>query len=205
MARASEVMVVERDVLLGERSFQGFSPAAAYDYESIILRSSRYAPRRNVEQDPSFKQPIAYCVITNPSASLVFAYRRATGEGEYDEERLRGKWSIGIGGHIGLADSDASPDPIRASMQRELEEELFWEGPFRPRIIGYINDDVDMVGKVHFGLLYLTETDALKISPRTEEISVARMVSAREWGAMIASGNDAIEGWSLIATRVLLL
>ncbi|MDD5556112.1 MAG: phosphoesterase [bacterium] len=204
MGSRAEIMVVGRDALLGERPFQGFSPAADHDYEALVLSRHGYAPREAAETDPSRKQPIAYCVIVNPRASLVFAYLRATGEGEYDEARLRGKWSIGIGGHVDRADGDALPDPVRASMRRELGEEIGWDGPFEPRIIGYINDDADMVGKVHFGLLYRLDTDARELRPRTREIARAAMLHFDEWRAMLDSPGVAVEGWSRIATAALL-
>jgi len=200
MPPTHEIMVVERDALLGTRPFQGFSPAAAHDYESIILSRYRYALRSEAEENPSLKQPIAYCFIVNPSRGLLFIYRRA--ESGYDEARLRGKWSAGIGGHIDRI-ALAGENPIRASMRRELGEELRWRGAFAPRIIGYLNDDADMVGKVHFGLLYRLDTDDVAIEAATREITETRMVSLAEWRRMLDDPACPIEGWSRIATAAL--
>jgi predicted NUDIX family phosphoesterase len=194
-------MVVERGALLDERPFQGFSPAPSYDYESLILKHYRYAPRADAEEDPSLKQPIAYCIIVNSARGLLFIYRRA--EGDYDEARLRGKWSVGIGGHIDRADL-SERNPIRASMLRELGEEIKWKGPLEPRILGYINDDIDMVGKVHFGLLYLLDTDEASLEPATREIAETRMIPLAEWRRMLDDPGCPIEGWSRIASAALL-
>jgi len=198
-----EIMVVERDLLLGEKTFQGFLPADRFDYESIILKNYHYAPRRAAELDPGLKQPIAYCMIVNPSAGSIFAYRRACGENDYAEERLRGKWSIGIGGHIDRADLSAE-NPILASMIRELTEEIAWEGPAEPRLLGYLNDELDMVGKVHFGLLYRLEASVGAITPRSREIAESRMVATSEWGKMMREPEQQIEGWTRIASGPLL-
>jgi predicted NUDIX family phosphoesterase len=197
------IMVIGREALLGERPFQGFSPAAACDYESLILRGYRYEPRARAEEDPSLKQPIAYCIIVNPRERMILAYRRAEGEGDYAEKRLRGKWSLGVGGHIDPGDLDAA-NPIRASMLRELGEEIRIGKPGEPRILGYINDDVDMVGKVHFGLLYRLDTDVRTVEPATREIAEARMLPAEEWREKLARDRAAVEGWSRIAFPALL-
>ncbi|MCX6340272.1 MAG: NUDIX domain-containing protein [Candidatus Aureabacteria bacterium] len=203
MSKGQEIMVVERDLLLRERPFQGFSPAGAYDYESLILKNYRYAPRGNVEDNPALKQPIAYCIIVNPAMGKIFAYKRAEGDGDYDEVRLRGKWSLGIGGHIDRADL-AAENPVRASMLRELGEEIEITGPLTPRILGYINDDMDMVGKVHFGLLYRLDTEAREITQRATEIAESRMLTAGEWQRMLRRRDIVIEEWSRIASGPLL-
>lgn len=203
MGSDAEIMVVDRKVLLGGRRFQGFAPADAYDYESLILKRYRYVPRSEAEERPSLKQPIAYCVIVNRALGRVFAYRRSEDERDYGEARLRGKWSLGIGGHIDRADL-AAENPIRASMLRELGEEIEIAGELRPRIMGYINDDTDMVGKVHFGLLYRLDTEAGEIAPRAREIAETRMLTEAEWRGMLRRQDIVVEEWSRIASAPLL-
>ena len=200
---AAEIMVVERDLLLAERPFQGFSPAAGYDYESLVLKNYRYEQREEAEGNPALKQPIAYCIILNPALGRIFAYKRSEGKEDYDEARLRGKWSLGIGGHIDRTDLTAE-NPIRASMLRELEEEITITVALEPRILGYINDDMDMVGKVHFGLLYRLDTEAREITQRAREIAEARMLTAGEWQHMLCRKDIVIEEWSRIASTPLL-
>lgn len=191
--------MVGRESLLAEKPFEGFSPHDAYDYESLILRHQRFAPRIQAEEDPSLKQPIAYCVLVDRRSASIFAYQRATRSGEYWEERLRGKWSIGLGGHIDLCDI-RSPNPIRASMEREIREEVACDGVIKPEIVGYINDERDMVGRVHFGILYCVDIGSRKVRHRTKEIAHSKMVSRDEWLRMLAEGLVTIEGWSRIIT-----
>ena len=205
MTRPGEgtIMVVGREALLAGRPFQGFSPASAFDYESLILRNYRYEPRGAAEEDPSLKQPIAYCVIVNPRLGLILAYRRADAEGDYAEKRLRGKWSMGVGGHIDPVDL-AGANPIRASVLREIGEEIRCAADGDPRILGYINDDSDMVGRVHFGVLYRLDTRATAVEPATREIAEARMIPASRWRAMLDGRGAAVEAWSRIAFGPLL-
>jgi predicted NUDIX family phosphoesterase len=203
MGSDAEIMVVDREILFGRRQFQGFAPDDTCDYESLILENYRYVPRSEAEDCPLLKQPIAYCVVVNRSLGKIFAYRRSEDEGDYGEARLRGKWSLGIGGHVDRNDL-ASENPIRASMLRELGEEIEIAGELKPRILGYINDDTDMVGRVHFGLLYLLDTENEEIAPRAKEIAEARMLTGGEWQGMLRREDIVIEGWSRIASSPLL-
>jgi predicted NUDIX family phosphoesterase len=196
--KKSGIMVVDREVLLGGRYFREFSPAGEYDYESIILGNYRFTDRREAEEDPFLKQPVGYCVVVNPKRGTILTYRRAEEEASYEEGRLRGRWSVGIGGHVEPPDSD-EPNPIEASMMREIREELAWNGRLELQLLGYINDDVDMVGKVHFGLLYLLKTRASMIKPRSKEIAEAGMVAIADLGEMMREGSRIFEGWSRIA------
>ena len=65
--------------------------------------------------DPSLKQIIPYAVVV--SGGQVFRYFRQGG----GEARLLGLASVGVGGHINPIDGN---DPVRAGIDRELDEEL---------------------------------------------------------------------------------
>ena len=112
-------MVVPREVLLGRDYFEGFRGGGEVDYESRILNNYKYQLRDQAEEDPHWKQPIAYALIVNPRLRLVFAYRRSKSEDQYPEKRLQGKWSWGVGGHIDKADLEQG-NPIQASLAREI-------------------------------------------------------------------------------------
>ena len=89
-------------------------------------------------------------------------------------------------------------------MLRELGEEIQIAGELKPRIMGYINDDMNMVGKVHFGLLYCLDTEAAEIAPRAREIAEARMLTEEEWRGMLRRKDIVVEEWSRIASAPLL-
>ncbi len=196
------IMVVPCKLLFGSNYFEGFRPQSETDHASRILANFTYMKRGLAEQDPTHKQPIGYSIIVNPVLKKVFAYQRASHDAKYGEKRLQGKWSWGVGGHIEKMDTDAG-NPLEMSMRRELGEEVSISGSITPKILGYINNDSDDVGKVHFGILYLIETDSLEVKPNDEEIDNGKMRTIGELEEICASPSFAVEEWSRIALEPL--
>ena len=193
-----EIMVVDRSTLFADGYFQGFSPAEVIDYYRIIQDNYFYEKRSVAETKPEFKQPIAYCLIMNKQTKHIFSYQRSAKEGHYDEKRLRGKWSWGIGGHIDRIDLEGK-DPILTSMLRELEEEVFIESYDPPEILGYINDDTTEVGEVHFGILFLLRTSSTKVKPVDEEIAWGDFMPLAELEEICMNEEKSVESWSEIS------
>lgn len=195
------IAVVPRIELFRDFEFQGFLPADKYDFEAVVRGHMRYVPRALAEKDASLKQPIAYCLIVNPAIRKVFAYRRSTRSQDYQEERLQGKWSWGVGGHI--EKYDGAEDPVRASMLRELCEEV--ELPDEPEVsvLGYINDDSNPVGQVHFGILYKIATSASHVVPRGSEMASGGFMDLASLEKILASPECQVETWSQIAMPAL--
>ncbi len=205
MAKEEQIIIaVKRDILFREHYFSGFEAAGTHDFESIIRADYTELKRGIAEQDPSYKQPIAYCIMYNPEKRRIFAFQRAAEKEDYDEKRLRGKWSFGVGGHVEPHDSRGG-DPLAASMRRELEEEVAFDGTFSASVLGYINDDETEVGRVHFGILYLVEVTAAELSPRSSELADGRLRPLPEIDKICATKDAEIESWSKIAWEALKL
>lgn len=202
------ILVIKRKRLFRYKAnyFQGDIPSAQVNFEQIILDGYEWMRRGDAEQNPHFKQPIGYCLVTNPGLRKVFAFQRSKEKGKYDETRLQGNYSWGSGGHIERKDtSDKQQNPIQESMQRELDEELeFVNGGVQtPQPIGYINDDSNSVGQVHFGILYLAKTDATIIKPKDPEIANGNLKTIAELEEILASPDCEVENWSRIAMEPL--
>jgi len=191
------VMVIRKNLLLGEEPFQGFKSAEATDYISRILEHYEYMERGLAEENPEYKQPIGYGIIINPDRKQVFTYKRAEKDGEYDEDRLKGKYSWGVGVHIDKTDGE---NPINTSLLREIEEEIGLQKSQikNLKVLGYINDEEDEVGKVHFGVLYLAETDAEIIQPKGEMAS-GKLTHYTELKQLIEHPEVIVENWSKIS------
>jgi predicted NUDIX family phosphoesterase len=190
-------MVVDRSTLFADQYFQGFAAAAEHDYQSLIQDHYFYDLRDKVETMPQYKQPIAYAIIVHKESHEVFAYQRSNKEGHYNETRLRGKWSWGIGGHIDKIDIE-NGDPIQASLKRELSEEVEIKSYDDPVILGYINDDETEVGTVHFGLLYLIMTSDRGVRPADAEIAWGGFMPISQLEEILQNGEAAVESWSEI-------
>ena len=196
------VMVIPRRDLFREGAFQGYAPAGGIDYEQRILKHHSYLLREVAEQDPSYKQPIGYALLVNPKRKKVFAYQRSTRDKDYPEKRLQGKWSWGLGGHIERGD-DRGENPLRESLLREIAEEVGITDWGRIRPLGYINDDSDPVGKVHFGILFLVETGAVKPPRLSAELAEGAFRDPGELASLCSDPEAVVEKWSRLALNPL--
>ncbi len=201
--KAKEVMVIDIDILFAKQDpFHGIIPAEKFDFNKLILEKFTWMDRKKAEQDPTYKQPIGYLVIYNPRRQEIFAYKRSKANRGSEERRLRDKWSCGVGGHIERED-DTSANPIYSSTLRELQEEVGIKDAGSLQVLGYINDDSEPVGRVHFGILYLLTVDYDEITPKTPEMSEGGLVSIRAFEEKCNSGKEHVEGWSEIVIKAL--
>jgi len=146
--------------------FEGFQPMADR-YLTTLLDPAHtsFRPRNEVEEDPSFKQLIPYCVFR--CGGQIFHYRRGKAGGE---GRLHSKRSVGIGGHISSTDQIHGDRRYFEAMHREIAEEVFLESGFSDRCVGLINDDQTPVGRVHLGIVHIFDLDSAQVRPREESI-----------------------------------
>ena len=156
MNKEEEVLVITEKLFDQLGRFAGFQKdVSPYLTELLNPTNMQFRARGKVEDDPSFKQLIPYCIMVHTSATgepHIFQYTRGKGQGE---QRLHAKLSIGIGGHISREDAAGSNEPYRTGMQRELDEEVIIESPYQESLVGMIFDDTTEVGRVHLGLVHL--------------------------------------------------
>ena len=189
-----EVLVVERESLFkGVGKFNGFD-ADPHHIETALknIRSSFFAPRADVENDPSLKQIIPYCPVLC-GVSVLLLKRKKT----QDEKRLHNLYSLGIGGHINPSDGSTNDlnSLLENALMRELNEELLLHCEPSRRLVGLLNDDTNPVGSVHFGLVYaITVPDRDAVAIREKELMDGVFVAAEE----LAEYADGMETWSRI-------
>ena len=191
-----EALVVKRDVLFENKYFQGFLPFDEHDYISKVLENYEYHIRGDeLENNSSLQQIIHYDWIVDKKEKKVFAYQRASGKKNYSETRLMNKISCGIGGHI---DKEDSSNPIEKAMMRELMEEVVMKKYPKPKIVGFLNDDSDSVGKVHFGIVAVAETNG-DVSKGDNEMKTGRFYSIGELESIFSDTNYEVESWTRIS------
>ncbi|WP_186335611.1 NUDIX domain-containing protein [Staphylococcus xylosus] len=170
------ITVVPRKILFNdeENKFNGFLDKNTVKGQEIFDTLSEFEVKRrgDMEEDPTFKQLISYCILENENDELL-VYERLSGGGE---ARLHGQSSIGVGGHMNdVKGAESINEVLRVNAQRELEEEVGLSESKSQNLayIGFINDDTNEVGEVHLGVVFkihvnsndvqAMETDTLRI------------------------------------------
>ncbi|MEE3219422.1 MAG: phosphoesterase [Planctomycetota bacterium] len=200
--QTEHVLVVPTELFHRLGHFQGFcGEIERYLDDLFSPEHTSYRSRSDVEEDPSLKQLIPYCIFLHRDADgqeSVFQYTRGSGQGE---SRLHAKRSVGIGGHISTVDAEADSDlhPYEEGMRRELDEEVIIETAYRQRCVGLINDDETPVGKVHLGVVHLFEVEGQQVRPREADITEAGFCPVRE----ILCDLEGFETWSQICLKAL--
>ena len=193
LARGADEMIwgIPRATALPHGPWSGFRVFASREEgEAEIARlegAVHVRPRRELELDPEWKQPIPYAIaIFRDAANQAHLFWMDRLEGTSDR-RLHGRASFGVGGHIGAADSG-----IESALTREWNEEV--ATPAMPRFtpIGLLNDDSDEVGRVHLGVVFLAILSSPEIQVREREKLAGALVPLEE--AVARAGE--LEGWS---------
>ena len=197
------MLVVPRSLFDRVGAFQGFCADTAAWLPAILdPRQTSWRPRATVEDDPSFKQLIPYCVLTwrdAGGAARYFAYTRGGGQ---SEARLRAKRSVGIGGHISSTDGAHGDDTsYDAGMRREIAEEIDIGGAWTTRCAGLINDDSNPVGRVHLGIVHVIELERPEVASRESELIECGFQSLEQ----LLADRERFETWSQITLDAIAL
>jgi len=186
MGQNEEILVVPRAVLL-PAPVHGFAARDAAAYVARIRARAVFRRRGDVEDDPSWKQIIPYLIVRH--GPEIFLFQRTE---TIAEARLRGKFSIGVGGHINRADVAGAEDLLEAGLRRELAEELEIDAAWTARFVGVLNDDSNAVGRVHFGLVHVIDVASPAIAVREPETLSGRLADPR----LLRDLYDRMETWS---------
>ena len=181
------VLVQDRNILLRNRSQrEGFEFIQEQKHELLHdISSGFFQSRYDCEHDEEVLQPIPYVLFFGHDHTI-FSYVRAKNIQDYGDERLFGKYSLGVGGHIVTADG---PDYLNGCLDREVNEEVIIDKKsLSPSLVGTIMAYEKPVDMVHFGLIYtihVTETvrpkEVALISGRMMNIDELQKDKQNEW------------------------
>lgn len=116
----------------------------------------KYILRSDAEYNPALQQLIPYVIILDITGTKFYVSRRIAGE-----ERLKGSYSLGFGGHIDP--TDGSQDVILKAFERELNEEVYINRKNTPAVLlGYVRD-LDSPTKDHLGFVFTVTARSVKI------------------------------------------
>jgi len=172
------------------------------DYVQNIRWYGYFKAREAVENDTSLRQIIPYVVIKHND--MYFVSQRLGGD-----ERLKGQYSIGTGGHVNLSDCvtnnssciDLTPT-VHQNIFRELLEETTLDDISFDMLehIGVFVDDSNDVSKVHSCLLYVLYVDK-QCAIREKNKLNGYWLTKDELFTKI--DDDKLESWSKIARKML--
>lgn len=187
------ILVVPRIKLFSTNAFQGLSTTVTKDVLETIETHKEFKLRPAMEEDPAYKQIIPYLIFKYQDRYFLMQ-RKATSS----EQRLKNKYSLGIGGHMRREDMYEGAS-IFEWAKREFEEEIDYTGNLTISTLGVLNDDSNPVGQVHLGLVLLLEGDSEHIKVRSE-LKNGTLVTALE----CLNFYQDLESWSQIVFDVLM-
>jgi predicted NUDIX family phosphoesterase len=156
------VLVVKRDILFKGACVTGFKPLQNFSsYQKIINQHKDFLLRSDVEENTDYKQIIPYLIFCHQDKFFLMQRKSSA-----SEQRLRNKYSLGIGGHVRR--EDVISDNIKDWILREFHEEIEYKGTLKIQPLGVINDDSNPVGQVHFGCVFLLEGSSETINIKSE-------------------------------------
>ena len=176
---------------------KGVIKALDVDIMDKLLLHGVFRPRNILEEDSSYKQIIPYAVICY--GNEVYMFRRLN---KQTEARLHNKCSLGVGGHMNPYGDKIDIDYLHHELEREMHEEVkLGEGceivDMKP--VGFINDDLSEVGKVHLGVLY-----HITVSNNHIEINETEKMTG-EWVAIsdLTKYYSNMETWSQLYCKLI--
>lgn len=186
------ILVVKTSTLFPTGSFQGIS-THTQEILDTINDHKEFKPRPAMEEDFSYKQIIPYLIFKFEDHYFLMQ-RKSTSS----EQRLKNKYSLGIGGHMRQEDMDEGAT-IFDWAKREFKEEIDYTGRFSIKTLGVLNDDSNLVGQVHLGLVLLLEGTNADIKVRSE-LKSGKLVTPIE----CLDFYQDLESWSQIVFDALL-
>jgi predicted NUDIX family phosphoesterase len=182
---AEHVYVVPRSAVVDAAGWYGIRTDGLEGFVVALERDGRYAPRDEMEGDPSHKQVIPYLVLRDGPRYLLMQRTAAGGDA-----RLHHRYSIGVGGHLNPGDGG-----LLGGLRREWAEEVVAD--FEPdfRLVALLNDDTTEVGAVHLGAVFVGDAAGRPVAIRETDKLEGRFVGEAEVRAVA----DKLETWSRLA------
>jgi len=184
LKKDEKILVVAREKIIPTPGWHGIKSTNFDPCLQIINQEKQFLWRSQMEQDPTYKQIIPYLIFTHQNKYFLMQRK-----GTASEQRLKNKYSLGIGGHI--RQEDMTSESISDWAKREFHEEVNYAGKLEIEPVGILNDDSNAVGRVHLGLVLLLKGDSEAISVRSE-LKNGKLASLKECELL----EDSLESWS---------
>lgn len=184
------ILVVKREILL-QHTWHGLNTTNIPIAVATITHNQEFLPRSLMEQDPTYKQIIPYVIFRFEDRYFVMQRKSSA-----SEQRLKNKFSLGIGGHV--RQEDVIGKEIIDWAEREFHEEINYSGSLDLEPIGFLNDDSNAVGEVHLGFVIIAHGNTENISIKSE-LKSGYLMTRKE----IEQLYPQLESWSQIVFNYL--
>ncbi|NBR04752.1 MAG: NUDIX domain-containing protein [Planctomycetes bacterium] len=186
----AKILVIARKHIPESLLKHGFNPASEYMVKYMIENPQLLFMERDLaENDPNYKQLIPYVVFKSPKG--FFNYQRGKAS---SETRLRMLRSLGVGGHIEQEDGETDENSYLKGLWRELKEEVGIAPSKNIKLLGFINDDTNEVGQVHFGIVHLYQIETSDLESQEHNLTDCRFSNMTE----LKESEESYETWSRI-------
>jgi len=179
-----KVLIISKDVI---SSWEGVKTKGRRKILKAVSENAYFVPRSEAEGNPNVTQTIPYCLLCHTDNEGTRRLFHAQRKSEADRE-LKGKWTIGIGGHINPEDRifnrlirkrekvailniDNKLDQMLLNCaKRELNEELIfdWKDVEKIKFLGLVMSVEDLVSKDHLGIVLIFEMTTQNVRVRPE-------------------------------------
>jgi predicted NUDIX family phosphoesterase len=184
------VLVVAKDEL--ERHFNLRQEFWSISEQDLNVLAAYYKSRQEAETDFNAKQLIPYALISDQEGRILTYNRHGS------EQRLKGIFSVGIGGHVNDEDENCSIyKTLTTGLRREMNEEIGLRVSNADiSLAGMINEDRSEVGHCHIGVVFKVELhDAMP--------SFSSEIENPQWLPLQDIDLSKFELWSALALKLI--
>jgi predicted NUDIX family phosphoesterase len=184
-----KILCIKEETLFKYGKWNGLMTSTPQKYLNLLRENGEFRTRRELENDPSYKQIIAQVILRYKDK--YFLHRQV----KRNEERLNSLCPLPIGGHIEEIDSN-SDDILETALERELHEEVDLKSNIvKKSYLGliYLEDD-NPVNLVHVGFVYIFDLDGADVHVKEEGLEDIGFVSLD----YLKTNSEKLTYWSRI-------
>ena len=158
-----------------------------------------FGPRNLIETHTKYVQLVSYVIIEHDNQ--VLCYQRGD---DSSEQRLKNKFSIGLGGHISLIDARITNGTldvmktIKAGAAREVGEELEVHKVLASKKLVLLHSKVNAVDSVHCGFVEIWKVESPQVATKETSLKTIGFKSLSELAA-----KQGFETWSTLLIQYL--
>jgi len=170
----NEILCISSEKLFQRGKWNGIKRENLDFYLDLLKSSSEFKIRKDLEEDPNYKQVIAQVILRNNGKYFLHKQVKA------NEKRLNSFCPLPLGGHIEIFDVVENQDIVDIALDRELHEEAEVDANIiNKELFGlvYIEDE-NPVNSVHIGLIYIFDLDSNNVKMREDGLETVGWVDS---------------------------